>query len=143
MSVGQRLGTSPSQDYVLLGLLAIGGYVLYKVFSGVEKIASGAAAAGAQVADVYDQASEVFDTTPDPSAATWVGWYDPTQRSVFVYVLTFPDGSHGIVWGHDVQSDGTFVKNNSLYRIGTDKSGGLRAYQYSRALGDGAPAIAG
>lgn len=138
-NIGEKLGTTHTQDYVLLGFLALGGYVLYNVFSGVKTLGKGIAAAGAEVADIGAQTGEFFDTMQDPSAQTWAQWYDPTQRSVFVYVLTFPDGNHHLVWGHDVQADGTFTFSNGLYRIGTDKTGGLRAYKYDPSVGDNHP----
>lgn len=140
-SLGSRLGTSQTQDLVLLAGLGLAAYVLYKIFGAAQTVAQGAAAVGQGAANIYNQTSELLDTSPDPNAATWASWYDPTQRSVFVFVLTFPDGSHGVVWGSSVQPDGTFTSSGNLYRIGNDKSGGLRAYDYSPVLGDGAPAI--
>ena len=43
-SIGQRLGTSQTQDFVLLGALALAGYVVYNLISGVKKTADVAAA---------------------------------------------------------------------------------------------------
>lgn len=58
MSVGGRLGTSQTQDLVLLAALGVGAYVLYNVFAGIKKTAAAAdaivqaaAAAGQQVQD--------------------------------------------------------------------------------------------
>lgn len=112
----------------LLTLAAIGAGV-YVVYTLVQTLKKPAAAA----ASVYDQTSELFDKTPDPGGQTFASWYDPTQRVVFFYYLTFPDGQQHLVWASGVQSDGTFVYSgdNALYRIGNDKSGGLRAYAYS------------
>lgn len=141
MSVGERLGTTPTQDWVLLAGIALAGYVLYKVFGAAKTLTAPLVAAGQAGADIYNQTSELGDTTPDPTANTWASWYDPTQRSVFVYVLTFPDGNHHVIFGSDVQADGTLMYAGALYRIGLDKAGGLRAYEYSPVLGNGPPAI--
>jgi hypothetical protein len=108
-------------------LFAIGAgvYLVYTLVQGLKQAAK-------TPTDVYNQTSELFDTTPDPGALTFASWYDPTQRIVFFYYLTFPDGNQHLVWASSVQSDGTFVySDNNLYRIGNDKSGGLRAYAYS------------
>jgi hypothetical protein len=91
---------------------------------------------GHTAADIGSQVSELADTTPDPAGVTWAAWYDPTQRNVFFYILTFPDGNHHMVWSSSVQTDGTFVWNDGqTYRIGTDKAGGLRSYLYQPPLG--------
>lgn len=57
-SIGSRLGTTTTQDIVLLGALAVGAYVVYNLIQGVKKtadtaasIVNSAAAAGQQVND--------------------------------------------------------------------------------------------
>lgn len=117
---------------VQLAAIGAGVYFVYELLSALRKPAE-------QGKSIYDQASELFDTMPDPSAASFASWYDPTQRIVFFYYLTFPDGSQHTVWASSVQSDGTFIgSDGALYRIGNDKSGGLRAYAYS-PLGGATP----
>jgi hypothetical protein len=98
-------------------------YLAYQIFNRLSSV-------GKTASDMADQAGELFDFTADPNAQTFASWYDPTQRTVFFYWLTFPDGVHHAVWSSDVNTDGTFSQDGVLYRIGTDKAGGLRAYQY-------------
>lgn len=83
---------------------------------------------GKTPAEMLSQLGELGDSTQDPSASTFASWYDPTQRVVFFYWLTFPDGNHHLVFNSDVATDGTFTYDSANYRIGVDKSGGLRAY---------------
>jgi len=111
------------KDIAIIAGVGIGGYLLYEFFQGAKKPLQ-------TVASIANQTSELFDTTPDPGAQTFASWYDPTQRIVFFYYLTFPDGSQHFVWASDVNQDGTFTYDGALYRIGTDNSGGLRAYSY-------------
>lgn len=105
------------------GAILIGLYFVYSLFQKAKQI-------GATATDIGNQVAEIGDSTADPSNATFASWYDPTQRSVFVYYLTFPDGNHHFVWASGVATDGTFTYSGDgmPYRIGVDKAGGLRAY---------------
>lgn len=113
-----------AKDLAVMVGLGAALYLLYGLVAGFDK-------AKKTATSMYDQTGELFDRSPDPTGDTFVSWYDPTQRIVFFYYLTFPDGSQHFVWASDVNTDGTFVSNDTLYRIGTDRSGGLRAYDYS------------
>lgn len=128
MSVGGRLGTSQTQDLVLLAALGLGAYVIYTVVSGVKKLGAPLVDAAAAAGQMGAQSGELLDSMSDPTGQTFVGWYDPATRSVLFYWLTFPDGNHHLVWGSSVLPDGSFQQDSQLYRIGVDKAGGLRAY---------------
>lgn len=81
MSVGTRLGTSSTQDLVLLGLLGLGAYIAYNIIQGVKKtaktatdIANAAAAAGQQVQDsVATSLAKLYVAAALPSAITPTG----------------------------------------------------------------------
>jgi hypothetical protein len=103
------------------GAILGGVYVAYRVFKGVESV-------GKSTVDWYNQTAEIFDFTPDYNNSTWVSWFDPTERPVAFYWLTFPDGVHHFIWSSTVQADGSFYYDDIAYRIGIDKAGGLRAY---------------
>lgn len=53
-SLGSRLGTTQTQDFVLLGLLALAGYVVYNLVTGVKKTAQVAG----QIVDAANQAGQ-------------------------------------------------------------------------------------
>lgn len=110
-----------TDELIKWGVLAGGLYLAYELVSKLGEVGKTASEMGSQVA-------ELGDTMPDPTNLTWAGWYDPTQRTVFFYVLTFPDGSQHIIWNSSVNPDGTLEFDGDLYRIGVDKAGGLRAY---------------
>lgn len=112
-----------TDDLIKYAVWGVGLYLAYEIFNKVASV-------GKTAGDVGNQLSEVFDVTADPNASTFASWYDPTQRVVFFYWLTFPDGNHHMVMSGDVNTDGTFSTSDGNYRIGTDKSGGLRAYIY-------------
>lgn len=121
------MGRGRADVIQLLQLAAIGAgvYVVYKLVQQLGKV-------GQTGQSIYNQTAELLDTTPDPTNQTFASWYDPTQRIVFVYYLTFPDGNQHLVSASNVQSDGTFnYSDGNTYRIGNDKSGGLRAYAYN------------
>jgi hypothetical protein len=112
------------EDALKWGVVAGGLYLVYELVNGLKQVGHTAGEMGSQVA-------ELGDSTADPDSATFYSWYDPTTRTVFLYVLTFPDGNHHVVWNSSVHTDGTFIWNDGqTYRIGNDKAGGLRAYLY-------------
>src|ERR1700745_3878087 len=117
----ERLHPVKLEETLKWGAILGGVYLAYKAYQGVASVGKG-------VADTYNQYAEIFDFTPDYANTTWVSWFDPTLRPVLFYWLTFPDGAHHWVWSSDVQADGSFYYENMPYRIGVDKSGGLRAY---------------
>jgi hypothetical protein len=119
----------------LAGLVvAVGGYFLLKkvgldLGKGLKSLADKTGLTSA--ANAIGQAGAALtDSSPDASGATWVSWYDPTQRTVLFYYLTFPDGGSHFVGAGSVQSDGTFDYSGTGYRIGNSKAGDLRAYPY-------------
>lgn len=142
MSASRVFENLTRNQYVGLGLaavvVAIAGYVIVKkivsdVGSGAKKLGQAAVDA---VTNTADQAGELVVAAPDPTGATFVKWYDPTQRTVFFYWIPFPDGTHHIVGAGSVQSDGTFDYDGAPYRIGYDKVGDLRAYTYDPSSAD-------
>jgi hypothetical protein len=75
------------------------------------------------------------DSAPDTSGTSFSSWYDPTQRTVLFYWLTFPDGSSHFLGAGSVNSDGTFDYDGTSYRIGNSKAGDLRAYLWEDGWG--------
>jgi hypothetical protein len=117
------------EELLKWGAILGGVYLVYQI---MQKIG----AVGQTAAEIGSEVNELADTTADPAGVTWAAWYDPTQRNVFFYILTFPDGNHHMVWSSSVQTNGTFVWNDGqTYRIGRDKAGGLRSYLYQPPLG--------
>ena len=117
----------------LTGLVvAVGVYFLAKRAgtSVVDYVTSIPAKIGAATGLTQDAAA-LADSSPDTSGDTWASWYDPTQRTVWFYYLTFPDGSSHFVGAGSVNSDATFDYDGMMYRIGNSKAGDLRAYTWS------------
>lgn len=92
---------------------------------------TGLTAAGDSIGTFFNA---VADSSPDGGTDTLASWYDPTQRSVFFYDLTFPDGQSHFVGGSSVNPDGTFIRSGITYRIGNSKMGDLRAYPWSGSV---------
>ncbi len=75
MSVGSRLGTSYTQDILLIGVLGLAAYVVYNLVQGVKKtadvaagIAAAAAAAGQHVNDsVVNGLAKIITASTLPS----------------------------------------------------------------------------
>lgn len=102
MSVGQHLGTSKTQDYVLLAGLALVGYVLYKVFGAVSTVASGVGSAVSAVGGALTNTGEAIGS----------GLYDlvhPNELGSMDYlVVSFPDGKHAVP-ADSVNANGLFT----------------------------------
>lgn len=140
-SAGKVFENLTRNPYVGVGLagavVVVGAYFLLKkiladVKSGVSNLGTAAYHA---VTGTADQAGELLSASPDPDGATFVKWYDPTQRSVFFYWIPFPDGAHHFVGAGSVRSDATFDYDGTSYRIGLDKIGDLRAYLWEDGWG--------
>lgn len=119
------MGLAVKVEEVLKWAAILGGvYLVYQLLQKVGQI-------GHTAGDIGNQFAELGDHSADPDNLTFASWYDPTQRTVFFYVLTFPDGSQHWIWNSSVSPDGTFQwDDGALYRIGVDRAGGLRAYGY-------------
>jgi glutamine cyclotransferase len=142
MSASRVFENLTRNQYVGVGLAGV--VVVVAVYFLVKKAASDTAkgldtlatklakATGLKSAsDSISQASAaIADSSPDANGATFSSWYDPTQRTVWFYWLTFPDGSSHFIGAGSVNSDGTFDYNGDPYRIGNSKAGDLRAYAY-------------
>lgn len=99
-SVGSRLGTSQTQDFVLLGAIALAAYVLYNLVSGVKALAPGVAAAANALTSTGAAIGSGLYSLFGPSDAQILG------ETTFLTVA-FPDGSHAVP-ASTVNSDGTF-----------------------------------
>jgi hypothetical protein len=126
--------------YVGVGLtavvVAVAGYFLLK--KAASDSAAGLSTIFTKVSDATglttlgQSLTAVTDTQTDPGTDTLASWYDPTQRTVFFYYLTFPDGTSHFVGASSVNTDGTFIYSQITYRIGTSKAGDLRAYPWNQ-----------
>lgn len=106
-SVGARLGTSQTQDYVLLAALALGAYVLYKVFSAASAVA-GAASAGAKA--VGQAVSSAYTNTVDAVSSGLYAAFGPADVGTSVYFLVnFPNGARHAVPSNTVDGSGNFT----------------------------------
>lgn len=95
-SFGSRMGTSQTQDLVLLAGIGLGGYVLYKIFSAFSAVARGAGAAASAVASATAAGyNSVRDAVANGLFAVW-GPADVSGPSIY-YNVTFPDGSNHAV----------------------------------------------
>ena len=120
-------------QYVGVGLAAVivvtaVYFLLKKAASDTSKGLSTLATKAADATGLPQAFAAIADSSPDADGSSWASWYDPTQRTVFFYWLTFPDGESHIVGAGSVNSDGTFDYDMTLYRIGNSKAGDLRAY---------------
>lgn len=96
-SIGQRLGTTDTQNYVLLGALALLGYVVYQAIKGVK---TGAAVVGSA-------ASALKSVTGAVAGELAKEWYDmkPTLNSALQGSVLFPDGSLVSIAQLDIRED--------------------------------------
>jgi hypothetical protein len=107
MSVGDRLGTSSTQDYVLLAALALGGYVLYKVFGAVSATVH---AAGDAAVAVGKGVSTAYTATVNAVGSGLYTLFGPEDIGSSTYFLVnFPNGSRHAVPGKMVSSAGLFT----------------------------------
>lgn len=104
-SVGGALGTTRTQDFVLLGAIALLGYVIYNIVTGIK---TGAAAIGAGAAAV----GSALTTTGNALGSGLYALFGPSDAQILgnmVYLtVTFPDGRHAVP-ANTVNSDGTFT----------------------------------
>lgn len=126
-------------QYVGVGLAAavvavVGYFLIKKAASDTAKGVKTLATDVANATGLPQAFAAIADSSPDASNATWSSWYDPTQRTVWFYWLTFPDGSSHFIGAGSVNSDATFDYNGAGYRIGNSKAGDLRAYPYDPGL---------
>lgn len=123
MSVGDRLGTSATQDYVLLGVLGLAAYIVYQLIQGVR-------ATGAAVGAVYSGAKTVTAPVASALAKAWSAMTLAPSPMVLGNVL-FPDGSR-------VPLSSLTVKQDSLGNVyvASPDNGLLLQLQPSNANGD-------
>lgn len=92
-SVGERMGTSQTQDFVLLGALALGFYVLYQIVQAAKLTGKAVATAGQAVADAYTSTRDALTEDlyilfgPDDSKAL---------GNMAYLMVNFPDGRHAV-----------------------------------------------
>lgn len=109
-SLGSRLGTSSTQDYVLLGVVALVGYVLYEVVKGIR--ATGAAVGAAVGAATHAAASAYTDTTSALGSGLY-SLFGPDDKkllgSMSYFLVNFPDGTRHAVPNNSVNASGMFT----------------------------------
>ena len=86
-SIGSRLGTTQTQDYVLLGVIGLALYVLYNVVSGVKATAAGVGAA-------YKGAQALAAPVANALAQAWLSMSPSYNSSMAVSGnVLWPDGT--------------------------------------------------
>lgn len=91
MSVGSRLGTSQTQDYVLLGLIALGAYVVYQLVQGVKATTQ---AVGTAAQAVYHGARTLSAPVATALASAWSSMSPSLLSTMTVQGnVLWPDGS--------------------------------------------------
>lgn len=109
-SLGGRLGTTQTQDYVLLALLALGGYVIYQIVQGVK--ATGAAV-GAAASAVGRGVQTAYTTTTDALGSGLYSLFGPDDAkalgSMTYLMVNFPDGLRHSVPANTVNASGLFT----------------------------------
>jgi hypothetical protein len=104
-SVGSLLGTSRTQDYVLLAVLAVVGYVVYQAVQGVKTVAGAAGTAAAAV-------SAGFTATGNALGSGLYALFGPSDAqalgSMTYLMVNFPDGARHAVPGNTVGPTGLF-----------------------------------
>ncbi len=88
-SAGSLLGTSKTQDFVLLGVLALAGYIVWQVVQGVKATAGLAGAAGSAI---VKGAQTVTAPVAAALASAWNAMTATSSMPVLGNVL-FPDGT--------------------------------------------------
>lgn len=99
-SVGGRLGTTQSQDFLLLGALALAGYVLYNLVQGVKASANVVGAVAQGLTSTGAALGSGLYSLFGPSDAQIMG----TTEDL---IVSFPDGSHAVP-AQNINPDGTF-----------------------------------
>lgn len=104
-SIGERLGTSQTQDFVLLGALAVGFYVIVQLVQGLKLAGHAVGVAGQAVATAYtstvDALSSGLYSLFGPDDAKALGAMD-------YLIVAFPDGQKHAVPANTVTSTGLF-----------------------------------
>jgi len=115
-SLGSRSGTSQSQDYVLLGVLAIAGYIIYKIASAIPRIP--------------DAIKPLTQPIADALATLWIAMIPASNMPTLGNVI-FPDGGK-------VPISRLTVKQDSLGNVyvASPQNGLLLQLQPSNAQGD-------
>lgn len=102
MSVGDRLGTSNTQDVLLLALVAVGGYVVYQIFQQLKGLEHGIAT-GAKA--VYAGAQTITAPAANAIAKAWSAMtLAPSMGGVLGNVV-FPDGTQTPLSQFTLKSD--------------------------------------
>lgn len=104
-SIGERLGTSKTQDFVLLGAIALVGYVIYNLVTaakaGVAAVGAGAQAVSSALTSTGNAIGSGLYSLFGPSDAQTLG------ETTFLTV-SFPDGKHAVP-SSAVNPDGSFI----------------------------------
>lgn len=88
-SLGERMGTTQTQDLILLGVLVIGGYLVYELIQGVKATTT---ALGTAATSLYKGAQTVTAPVATALANAWMAMQPASGMSVLGNVI-FPDGS--------------------------------------------------
>lgn len=104
-SLGSVLGTSQTQDYVLLAALAVVGYVIYQAVQGIKTVAGGVGSAAAAV-------SAGFTATGNAIGSGLYSLFGPSDAqalgSMTYLMVNFPDGNRHAVPGNSIGPTGLF-----------------------------------
>jgi hypothetical protein len=105
-SVGESLGTSQTQDFVLLAGLGVAFYVIYQLVQGVKTTAHVVGAAADLVAEAYTTTRDALTT----DLYILFGPDDEKALGALDYLLVnFPDGQRHAVPGTTITPTGLFV----------------------------------
>lgn len=100
MNVGERMGTTTTQDIVLLGTLTLGAYLVYNIIQGFKKTAQFGQ-------DIYKGLQTATMPISDAIAAAWIhmtGLSGGSSMKLLGNVL-FPDGTYTPIGQLTVKSD--------------------------------------
>lgn len=104
------MGTSATQDYVLLAALAVAGYLVYQLVKGIK--ATGAAIGGAAGA-IGGAVSTAYSTTTDALGSGLYKIFGPDDAkalgSMTYFMVNFPDGLRHAVPANTVNASGLFT----------------------------------
>lgn len=120
-SVGDRLGTTQTQDVVLILALGLGAYLVYKIFGIASAVAH---ATGAAASAVVDAAGNAYTTTVSALGSGLYTLFGPDDAqalgSMTYLMVTFPNGGRHAIPANTVSSAGLF--NWSGYPAGSERS---------------------
>lgn len=114
-------------SFITLGLLGVGGFLLFRAIKGLLDFNKGTPYAGGGVVGTAANATnKILGGVPQAIGESIGGkladWFQKSAAEVTVYNVLLPDGTRTGVPSSAVSGDGYFIRNGVRFRMAVDKS---------------------